>query len=49
MNLKFPFFFSLIKSQKHVTYNNYGVIKIRNVKVVNGEAVSFEIDYAEGR
>lgn len=31
------------------TLTYYGVMKIGNVTVVNGEAVSFEIDYAEGR
>lgn len=31
------------------TLTYYGVMRIGNVTVVNGEAVSFEIDYAEGR
>ncbi len=31
------------------TLTYYGVMKIGNVTVVNGDAVSFEIDYAEGR
>lgn len=31
------------------SFTNYGVIKIGNVTVVNGDAVSFDIDYSEGR
>lgn len=31
------------------TLTYYGVMKIGNVTVVNGDAVSFEIDYSEGR
>lgn len=31
------------------TFTFYGVMRIGNVTVVNGEAVSFEIDYSEGR